>query len=95
MYLSKTNVYLDDLLKELGKLGLGFYMAGKWTGATAYADDLLLMSPTRSGMQAMLAVCQKYMEAHYITFSVDVNPAKMYVCGDKEYENYPTHLVAQ
>ena len=87
-----------DLLKELRKLGLGCYMAGKWMGATAYADDLLLMSPTRSGMQAMLAVCQKYAEAHNITFSVDANPTKsktkmLYVCGDMEYENYPAQLV--
>ena len=91
-------VYLDDLLKEVRKLGVGCHMAGKWMGATAYADDLLLMSPTRSGMQAMLAVCQKYAEAHNITFSVDANPVKsktkmLYVCGDMEYENYPAQLV--
>ena len=69
-------VYLDDLLKELRRLGLGCYMAGVWTGATCYADDLLLLSPTRSGMEAMLKVCERYAAEHNISFSVDANPAK-------------------
>ena len=43
-------VYLDDLLKELRRLGLGCYISGVWMGATCYADDLLLLSPTRRGM---------------------------------------------
>ena len=73
-------------------------MAGKWTGATAYADDLLLLSPTRSGMEAMLAVCEKYAAAHNISFSVDANPAKsktkmLYVCGDMEYAAYPAQIM--
>ena len=91
--------YLDDLLKELRRLGLGCYMSGVWTGATCYADDLLLLSPTRSGMQAMLAVCERYAADHNISFSVDENPAKsktkmLYVCncGDMDFENYPAQL---
>ena len=66
-------------------------------GATCYADDLLLLSPTRSGMEAMLAVCERYAADHNITFSVDANPAKsktkmLYVCGDMDFVNYPPFL---
>ena len=90
-------MYLDNLLKELRTVGLGCHMAGVWTGACCYADDLLLMSPTRSGMVAMLAVCERYATAHNITFSVDANPSKsktkmLYVCGDMSFQNYPAQI---
>ena len=51
--------YCDGLLKELRRLGVGCYVAGRWVGATIYADDLLLLAPTRSAMAAMLAVCER------------------------------------
>ena len=90
-------VYLDDLLKELRRLGLGCYISGVWMGATCYADDLLLLSPTRSGMAAMLSVCQKYAAEHNISFSVDANPVKsktkmIYVCGNMDFVDYPAKL---
>ena len=49
-------IYLDDLIKELRALGLGCYIANKFVGATAYADDLMLLAPTRSAMKEMLKV---------------------------------------
>jgi hypothetical protein len=46
--------YLDDLIKELRNTGLGCHIAGGWYGAAAFADDLVLMCPTRTAMQEML-----------------------------------------
>ena len=50
-------VYLDDLLVELRGLGLGCHVAGLWVGAVAFADDLLLMTPTRAAMARMFGKC--------------------------------------
>ena len=91
------NLYLDDLLIELRKLGVGCYIADVFLGATAYADDLLLMSPTRSGMAAMLKVCEKFATEHNISFSVHEIPAKsktkvVYMCGDMNFRSYPAPL---
>ena len=52
--------YLDDLLQELRNTGLGCHIAGKWYSAAGFADDLVLMCPTRSAMQEMLRVCEAY-----------------------------------
>ena len=41
------SVYLDDLLKDLRKLGLGCHIGGLWFGALGYADDLILLAPNR------------------------------------------------
>ena len=69
-------VYLDELIIELRKLGLGCYMAGLWMGACSYADDLLLIAPSRGAMAKMLETCELYAEKHNLQFSTDTDPIK-------------------
>ena len=45
-------------------------------GVAAYADDLVLIAPTRHAMQLMLSLCEGYAEEHNIKFSTDMNPKK-------------------
>ena len=47
-------VYCDLLIKELRQLGVGAYIAGVFMGASAYADDMVLVAPTRHAMKLML-----------------------------------------
>ena len=80
------SVYLDDLLKELRQLGLGCHMGGLWVGAAGYADDLILLAPSRSAMKKMLKVCENFAESANLQFSTDPVPAKskskcIYMCG--------------
>ena len=70
------SVYLDDLLKELRELQLGCHIGGYWLGACGYADDLILMAPSRDVLQRMLQVCEKYAGEHNLVFSTDPVPAK-------------------
>jgi hypothetical protein len=69
-------VYLDDLIKELRKLGLGCHMAGLWIGAVGFADDLLLLAPSRGAMAKMLETCELYATEHNLQFSTDPSPEK-------------------
>ena len=80
------SVYLDDLLKELRKLQLGCHIGGYWLGACGYADDLILMAPSRDVLQRMIQVCEVYASEHNLVFSTDPVPSKskskcMYFCG--------------
>ena len=43
------SVYLDLLIKELRELGVGCHVGGLYIGVVVYADDVLLMAPTRGG----------------------------------------------
>ena len=70
------SVYCDLLLKKLRALGTGAYIAGVFMGAAAYADDLVLIAPTRHAMQQMLAVCEEFAGVYNIRFSTDDNPVK-------------------
>ena len=90
------SVYLDDLLKILRNLGVGCHMGGMWVGAAGYADDLILMAPSRTAMQKMLNACEKYADQHNLQFSTNPAPALsktkcLYFCGQLNPE-YPAPL---
>ena len=91
------SLYLDDLLKELRALGVGCHMGGLWMGSTLYADDLLLLAPTRSAMEAMMKVCERYALDNNISFRTNENPAIsktecLYICGDMNRNDYPAAI---
>jgi len=45
-------IYIDDLLSGLANLGVGCYIGNWYTGALAYADDIVLMAPNANAMHA-------------------------------------------
>ena len=58
-------------------------------GVVVYADDILLMAPTRGSMQMVLEKCQTNAAEHNIMFSTDPNPSKsktkcIFVCGSRK-----------
>ena len=69
-------VYLDALISKLRLSGLGCYVGPHFTGVLAYADDLVLLSPTKSGLKAMAKICDDFSNEYDITF----NAAKSQYC---------------
>ena len=67
---------MDELLVSLRKLGVGCYVGDIFMGAFGYADDLVLLAPSRTAMQLMLDVCQDYAQENNLVFSTDINPRK-------------------
>ena len=86
------------LIKELRHLGVGAHIAGRFMGATAYADNLVLVAPTRHSMQLMLGVCEDYANRYNILFSTHENPILsktkcILMVGDKRNLAKPAPLV--
>ena len=50
-------VYMDGLLDELKDLSIGCYIGQHFCGAAGYADDIILLCPTSSGLQKI--ICKK------------------------------------
>ena len=61
--------YMDELLKRLKQDGVGCWFLGMFLGSVAYADDLTLLSPTREGLQQMIATCERYGEEYGMSFN--------------------------
>ena len=71
-----------------------------WTfhGVTMYADDLLLIAPTRGAMQQMLDICENYALRFNISFSTDPNPVKskskcIFMVGERKNLTKPVNLM--
>ena len=85
---------MDELLIELRKLGVGCHIGGVFLGAAGFADDVILLAPSRSAMQLMLDVCQRFGIRNNLQYSTDPDPALsktkcLYMCGKSTNVTYP------
>ena len=62
-------LYIDKLLSDLSKSGSGCYIGNVFMGAFAYADDIVLLSPSFSGLKSMLKVCEIFSVDYDIIFN--------------------------
>ena len=70
------SVYIDELFTILRHSGFGCYVSGIFLGCFGYADDLFLISASRTGLQAMVKLCQQFAERKNLKFSTNSNPFK-------------------
>ena len=70
------SIYVQDLLDDLQKLGVGCHVGETFVGAIAWADDFLLLAPNREAMQMMLNLATDFSVRHNLEFSCDPDPAK-------------------
>ena len=80
------SVYINPLVVELRKAGIGCHIAGLFVGAVLFADDLLLLAPNRDAAQKMLKICESFATNSNIRFSTDPDPSRskskaIYVIG--------------
>ena len=92
------SLYMDELLQELRKAGVGCYIGGIFAGAGSYCDDLVLLSPTRTALQAQMTICKNYAKKYNLTFSTNQNPQKsktkclLFSHNKREEEPSPVYL---
>ncbi|CAF0945202.1 unnamed protein product [Brachionus calyciflorus] len=66
------SIYLEDLLDKIVKNKNGVYLGKVKLDVIAYADDLLLISDTKKGMQELLKIVEEYG----CDFEMKFNPEK-------------------
>ena len=80
------SVYLDPLFSRLREAGWGCTIAGVWCGMVGYADDILLLAPSRHAASKMLQLCEEFAAEYNIMFSTNLEHAQskskaIYVAG--------------
>ena len=78
------SVYVDELLEKLKISGAGCHIGHIFVGALGYADDIILLCPSISGMQDMLRICEDYADEHSILFNG--KKSKYLIFGKYEYD---------
>ena len=83
------SIYVDDLLEKLRNNGVGCHIGHNFVGVLGYADDLILLSPTVTGLVKMIKICENYANDHDILFNG--KKSKYLVFGrDGKYKYNPT-----
>ena len=70
------SVYIDSLMKILRESGIGCSISNIYLGCFGYADDLLLLSASRSGLQFKVNVCEMFAAQKCLKFSTSDDPEK-------------------
>ena len=83
------NLYTESLISEIIESGIGCHIGSVSTAVLMYADDIALLAPTRSAMQRLLDICQRFGLEHNLSF----NPEKSecIIFGSK-YSNLDLYL---
>ena len=64
------NVFMNAFIKQLKQLGVGCHIPSLFLGCILYADDLLLLSPSVVGLQAMMDKCSEIAKVGYYHWSL-------------------------
>jgi len=67
--------YINDIIDDVKESGYGIYMGSVFLGCILYADDIVLLSVSCTGLQRMVNVCAEYGQLWDIRF----NPSKSYI----------------
>ena len=79
-------IYLDELLLKLKKSGIGCHIGNIFTGALAYADDVVLLAPTKHAMSLMLKICSEFTKTFDLIFNADKNKFIHFPCSSSKSE---------
>ena len=52
--------YINDIIEDLKNSGYGIYIGSLFLGCILYADDILLLSGSCTGLQRMVNICTRY-----------------------------------
>ena len=64
------NLYIDDILTSTFKTSVGCQLGLSLLNVQAYADDMILMSPTSSGLQKLLNVTSRLLDKEGLVLNV-------------------------
>ena len=82
---------MDNLLKELKDSGIGCHVGNHYFGALGYADDIVLLCPSKEGLRKLIKICERYAMDHDIIFNG--NKSKLLVFGSTT-NNLPSIYVS-
>jgi hypothetical protein len=80
-------VYIDDLLLELEKQGVGCFWNHHFAGAVCHADDIVLIAPSASALCLMLRTCTQFASSHSLIFNASKTQFKKFSCTFSGYNS--------
>ena len=66
-------IYVDGLFQHFTQQRLGCHIGCTFTGALGYADDIILLAPSKNALNSMLDIANKCAETVLFLMQVNVN----------------------
>ncbi|XP_013164913.1 PREDICTED: uncharacterized protein LOC106115858 [Papilio xuthus] len=83
---------MDGLIRELSGTGIGCSLDGTMINNISYADDMVLLSPSLSGLRKLISICECYAEAQGLKYNSTKSEVMIFKAGSKTYDIPPVIL---
>ena len=85
--------YFDKLTKSLRSNCFGCHIADLFLGCIFFADDICLLSPTRSGLEQMISRCRSYCSEFCLSFNPRKSKLKIFSWSLIDHSNHKAILL--
>ena len=85
---TQTHVYMDDLSQSLNCCKTGCVSGEIMIDHLMYADDLVLLSPSATGLRELLRTCEKYSKDHAIIYNS--KKSSVLICKNRATMHVPS-----
>ncbi|XP_050664361.1 uncharacterized protein LOC126965003 [Leptidea sinapis] len=75
------NLYVNGLIEELRGTKVGCHVGNVCVSNLSYADDMVLLSPSITGLRKLLSVCEHYANAHGLKYNVSKTKMMVFPAG--------------
>ena len=79
--------YIDDIATLLRNLHIGCHMFGLFLAMLLFADDLVLLAPTRRALEKMIQTCAAYCKEFGLTFNAKKSNVIVFSKNSVDYDS--------
>lgn len=83
------NLYINRLIDELRSTHVGCHIDGTCVNNISYADDMVLLCPSISGLRWLLRKCEDYAATHGLRYNANKSELLVFKVGTNCYLNVP------
>ena len=74
------NIYMNDLQLELNGCRVGCHIGNLSCNNIAYADDMVLLSPSAKSLNCLLGICESYAKKHDVVYNTTKSKVTLFPC---------------
>ena len=79
------SLYIDDMVKMLRKLGVGFHILNTFVALIYIVDDMALLAPSRKALQMMIDLCYNYCSTFCLSFNAQKSKVMVFGKSSKDH----------
>lgn len=83
------NLYINALIGELKRTGVGCHVDGICFNNISYADDMVLLGPSVNALRKLLGVCETFANSHGLSYNVKKSEFMFFAVGKKRFRTVP------